>query len=181
MYKIYIRNKNDILLNDNIISKYNDIQMKEMSNKAWSYLFQILKQDFNIEVNQNDIIYNEYNKPYIKDNPIYFNISHSKDIIAIIISDCECGIDIEYIDYQKDVEKLALKIMNNTEIKHFNKVINKHKYFYKIWTKKETYFKIKGTGIDFKDLTEYINLKNIKSYIYINKKDKYYISFCNTK
>ena len=181
MYKIYIINKNDISLDGNIKSKYNDIEMKEVSNKAWSYLFQILKEDFRIDANQNDITYNSFNKPYIKNNPIYFNISHSKDIIAIIISDSECGIDIEYIDYERNVEKIVSKIMNDDEKKQFYNSIDKYKYFYKLWTKKEAYFKTNGTGIDLKILNESINLKKIKSYIYKHKKDKYYISFCNTK
>lgn len=178
MYNIYIRNKNDIIMNNNIVSSiYQNNEMKEISMKAWSYLFQILKEYYNIEVKQEDIVYNKYNKPYLKDNDIYFNISHSKDMIAIIISDKECGIDIEYVDYKKDVDKIKTKIMSDKEIKTFNSRLDKHKYFYKIWTKKEAYFKSRGMGLDFKLLTTDINLKNVKTYIYKYKKEIYFVSF----
>ena len=80
--------------------------MNEISLKAWSLLSKILLEDYNIKLSKEILKYNNFNKPYIKDNPIYFNISHSNKYIAIIICDKECGIDIEYVDYMRDIKKL---------------------------------------------------------------------------
>ena len=79
--------KSDYILK--YISKYTNEKNKEVSSKAWSYLISIFKQQFNIDISNNEILLNEYNKPYIKNLNYFFNISHSKNLVAIIISDKE--------------------------------------------------------------------------------------------
>ena len=105
------------------------------------------------------IIYNEYGKPYIKENKFYFNKSHTKNLCALIIDDKECGIDIEQI--RKYNEKMANKILSNEEIKYINSKNKKDYFFTLIWTLKESYLKALGTGIN-------VPLKNI-SFIKNNK------------
>lgn len=179
MKKVYIENIDNIIVNNDLIDviTYTDGKMKDVSLKAWSFLFKIIYEKYNIKISKAMIYYNEYNKPYLKEKNIFFNISHSKDLIAIIVDDKECGIDIEYIDYNKNIDKLINKVLSQSEIKKYNKRINKHNYFYKLWTKKETYYKKIGTGINYKELSSEMNYDNIKSYIIKNKTDKYYVSF----
>lgn len=117
------------------------------------------KQEIDRLLKDYQIIYNEYGKPYIKENKFYFNKSHTKNLCALIIDDKECGIDIEQI--RKYNEKMANKILSNEEIKYINSKNKKDYFFTLIWTLKESYLKALGTGIN-------VPLKNI-SFIKNNK------------
>lgn len=178
MYHIYIKNYQEInLIANTFISKYNDSKMKEISLKAWSYLYQILINDYNININDINIIYNEYNKPYLLNNNLYFNISHSYNIIAIIISDKECGIDIEYIDESRNIDKVIPKIFSESQLFQYQNTNDKITYFYETWTKKEAYFKMLGTGIKLNELNDEIDLQNVNTKIIQDNKQKYCLSY----
>ncbi|MDO5564514.1 MAG: 4'-phosphopantetheinyl transferase superfamily protein [Eubacteriales bacterium] len=108
---------------------------------------------------------NKYGKPYIRNKKnIFYNISHSKEKVAIIISNVEVGIDIEKIrdiDYDKIIKKIFLK----EEIDFIMSIENKNeklKNFFKIWTKREAYSKCIGVGLSL-PLNKIYN-KNIKLY-----------------
>lgn len=109
----------------------------------------ILKEVLNKEnIFNYEIVYNEYHKPYLKDNSLYFNISHTKDIVVIAVSDKEIGVDIQYLTYKENVLN---RVYNDKEIE----LAKDNKYlFTKIWVMKEAYAKLKGQGISY-------NLKNI--------------------
>ena len=95
-------------------------------------------------VEQNKIIFEhtETGKPYAKDLPVYFNVSHSGDMIACAVSDCEIGIDIEKI--RNINPRSAEKFATEAEKEYISK--NKNGFF-EIWTLKEAYFKCTGTGL----------------------------------
>ena len=80
--------------------------------------------------------YNEYNKPYFKNCPIYFNISHCENMIALIISNKEVGIDIEKIREIKNKEIIAkkLNIKTNSSYKIIKRFSKMEAYFKKIGT-----------------------------------------------
>ncbi len=112
------------------------------------------------------IIYNEYGKPYLKNNAIYFNISHSGIYTALVIADTEVGIDIEKIQMPKNA---LLHVCTEEE----RKLINNAEDFTLMWVKKESYVKYLGIGISY-------GLKNvdtikIKDFI-IKKVGNYYVS-----
>lgn len=178
MKKVFIESIDNIIINDEMLDlvSYSDINMKKTSLKAWSFLNQKLKELYNISIDKENIIYNEKGKPYLKNDNIYFNISHSKDLIAIIIDNKECGIDIEYIDYERKIDKLIPRVLSPIEQLKFNKAVDKYEYFYKIWTIKEAYLKYIGTGISFSTLATEQQYTNIISYICKYKKNKYYVS-----
>lgn len=179
MKKIFIENINNITPNKKLINlvKYSDKRMEDISLKAWTFLNDILYENYGITINDEDIIYNENKKPYFKNNKIFFNISHSKELIAIIIDVKECGIDIEYIDYERSIDKIAKKVLSKKEQKKFKYKFNKHKYFFKMWTKKEAYYKFLGIGINYNQLSEDIKYSNIKSIFLKYNNENYYISF----
>lgn len=180
MYKLYYKNINSIIENKNLesIIKYNDPQMKIISLKGWSFLEDILLKEYNIIFDVNDIYFNEYKKPYLLNQNLFFNISHSKDMIAIVISDMECGVDIEYIDYNRDVDKLKNKVLSKKELNIYIIRKEKIKYFYSIWTKKEAYFKKRGKGIELNMLNKDIPLEGIVTKIINNDNNKYSVSIC---
>ncbi|UYW72026.2 4'-phosphopantetheinyl transferase family protein [Bacillus cereus] len=49
-----------------------------------------------IDISNIKIYYGEYGKPYLKSAPVYFNLSHSKNIVVLGIAKQELGIDVLY-------------------------------------------------------------------------------------
>jgi len=75
---------------------------------------------------------------------LHFNISHTDSYFAMIISDKECGIDIEEsgkIEITKEILDLVLTPKEQTLIKREN--IS----FYTLWTLKEAHLKAIGRGL----------------------------------
>ncbi len=81
-------------------------------------------------------------KPYAKNLPVYFSISHSGDYAVCAIADTEIGIDIEEI---RTVHPRASEKFCTEDEKEFAE--SDENGFFKIWTLKEAYFKCIGTGL----------------------------------
>ena len=115
-----------------------------------------------------DIFYNENRKPYIKNNPIFFNISHSGKYIVCVVSDKEIGVDIQEIVYKN---KVIDRICTVNEKKQ---AINPEN-FTKMWVKKESYVKKLGIGLSY-------GLQNVDTTLIdtfdLYKIENYYISVC---
>lgn len=170
MTKVYIYDKSNKTFNIDTLKEnlhYSTIkernkykQYDDLINSLIGYtlLQKYLKEDFNI-IDYN-IKLNEHNKPYL-DN-IYFNISHSKNLICVVISNLECGIDIEYINYDKDYKDIYMKVLTKEEQDIYTTTANKPKYFTECFTKKEAYLKKLGLGIMLSKLKDiYISVDPI--------------------
>jgi len=96
-----------------------------------------------------DLEYNEYGKPYLAGNPLFFNISHSGEYTACALSDREVGIDIQKNGLKKHAMR---KVCTPEELA----VIKTAEDFTRIWTIKESYAKALGVGLEF-------GLQNINS------------------
>ena len=138
----------------------NKIYIIKLNNKE---LLNKVLEIYNIN---SEIIYNEYGKPYLKNNEIYFNLSNSHDYSVCVVSNSEVGIDIEKITFKSTIID---KICTEDE----KKLIKNSDDFTKIWTKKESFVKYLGIGLSYglKNVDTLI-LKNIKTYKY----EDYYIS-----
>ncbi|MCI2826682.1 4'-phosphopantetheinyl transferase family protein, partial [Staphylococcus lugdunensis] len=101
-----------------------------------------------ISPNDVNILKEKYGKPYIENNNIYFNISHSGKVVYVAFYEHgEVGIDVEELN---DVPNEIIEYCFHEEEKKLMKRAKKREYkrrFYDIWTKKEAYLKKKGTGI----------------------------------
>lgn len=64
------------------------------SKAAWFYLDEVLQNRFGIKLNEEEIKFSAEGKPY--SDVINFNISHSHGLIALVISEETCAVDIEY-------------------------------------------------------------------------------------
>ena len=89
-------------------------------------------------------LYNEYGAPYLENGP-YFSISHCKQGIAVAVSETPIGIDIETIRPLN--EGLVRKTMNDVEQTHIFSSSHPETEFIRLWTQKEAYVKMQGTGI----------------------------------
>lgn len=128
---------------------------------------------------------NDYGKPILLEpNGIDFNISHSENWVVCAVDNNNVGLDIENI---KPIDfKIAERFFSRDE---YISLISqpaqiKLKYFYMIWTLKESFIKAEGRGlsIPLNSFTIRIESKNICA-IMDNKVREYnfYHSFLNNK
>ena len=89
-------------------------------------------------------LYNEHGAPYLAVGP-YFSISHCKQGIVVAVSETPIGIDIEAIRPLN--EGLVQKAMNPQEQVQIAAAANPEQEFIRLWTRKEAYVKMLGTGI----------------------------------
>ncbi|HHX18400.1 MAG TPA: 4'-phosphopantetheinyl transferase superfamily protein [Clostridium sp.] len=104
-----------------------------------------------LKINNDEIIFktNEFGKPYLKDHDeFHFNISHSGKWIVCVVSDKPVGIDVEKI---KDLDiKIADRFFSKEEVEDLYKTKESErlKYFFELWTLKESYIKADGRGFN---------------------------------
>ena len=88
----------------------------------------------------------KYGKAYISNyEDIYFNLSHSRKMVACAISDREVGVDVEYNDPTIDLN-IAKNYFFNTEYENIKKSDNPTDEFFRYWVLKESYMKYTGLG-----------------------------------
>lgn len=91
-----------------------------------------------------DFKYNKFGKPYLKGCK-HFNVSHSKHIMVIAVSDNPIGVDIEAT---KNIsQNLINYVCNKKEAMAIKESKDKNKEFTKLWTKKESLIKLQGSTI----------------------------------
>lgn len=95
-----------------------------------------------------DIIYGEQGKPaFAEGHPLWFNLSHSGDDIALLMSDeGEVGCDIEVIRPRKNWQALANAVFSMTEHDELEREAPEERLaaFWRIWTRKEAIIKQRG-------------------------------------
>lgn len=90
--------------------------------------------------------------PQLKESPIYFNISHSEDYVAIVFSSVEAsGVDIQYHSPSVQIKTVAKRYLCQLEKKHFDNLKNdkKQAWFFRFWVIKEAISKAMGLGLSF--------------------------------
>lgn len=195
--EIYIANYNDLNLEIEYEKYFEFFTLDEknkitryvkLEDKARCVLGLILIKSLAIKnIGDKNIIIskNVWGKPYINSNKSFnFNISHSNNLVAIIISNEEVGIDIEYV---REINlKCFSKVLTEYEMRMIKKSNNQIDKFYEIWTVKECFSKEEGIGLSILDHNFAIDYKH-NSIKYNNKHiefktfhiDKYIISICS--
>ena len=91
-----------------------------------------------------------HGKPYLKGVPLWFNLSHSKDVAYLAVSSfAEVGLDIETIHTRSNYLQLAKRFFHKNEIKVLEEMDTNsgERLFLKLWTIKEALVKESGVGI----------------------------------
>lgn len=92
-----------------------------------------------------------YGKPrFYGDNPLPFGISHSHGIAAAAIADSnigDIGFDIEVVRDIAHADDISKRFFSEKEIADFKCGGKSTAAFFKVWTAKEAYAKLDGTGI----------------------------------
>lgn len=148
-----------------------DIEKKEYKSSA-SFVGRLLLKyallQRGINLDEYNISYNPNGKPYINEIKYYFNISHSCNLVCVVIDENECGIDIEFVDSSRNFNKIVDTYFNNLDKETYNQLndLKKVNFFYNVWVQIETHIKKLGLNI--------LNAKNLDydRYVLINIKDK---------
>ena len=86
-------------------------------------------------------------KPYFRDLPVYFNLSHSGEYVLCAVSTEEIGADIQQ-HCGKDVGKLARRFFPEREWTALERAgEERERLFYRLWARKEAYGKLTGKGV----------------------------------
>lgn len=105
-------------------------------------LFALQEEGYQVE-KLPDFGYTGKEKPYLREFPqIHFNLSHTKNMIAAVISDNEVGVDIEHIREIKEATINRVFTENEKKMAHYRMEGYVH-----IWTIKEACAKLLGTGL----------------------------------
>lgn len=113
----------------------------------------------------------KFGKPYIENNPFYFNVSHSYDYYIIACSQYEMGIDIEkHREFHFDKIREYFTDNENFYIKQYGE-----NAFFDLWCKKESFVKLYGYSIFhfIKNQKKYNGDYNKCLFSKINIDDKY--------
>lgn len=110
-------------------------------------------------------------KPYFRDLPFYFNLSHSGDYVLCVVSAAEIGADIQqhgrreggkgkaeersgvseqnaFRDNSAVFGKLASRFFSERECDALNRAgAEGEKLFFRLWARKEAYGKLTGKGV----------------------------------
>lgn len=96
-----------------------------------------------------EYIYGEKGKPFFKNYPYQFNLSHSGEYIFCVISGQEVGVDIQLRSPLKS-NRVAQRFFSEDEKAELERAETreeKEKLFYRLWTGKEAYGKLTGEGV----------------------------------
>ena len=89
----------------------------------------------------------ENGKPYLNHKNAMFNVSHSGNWVVMAFSSTEVGIDVETI---RPVNyRIAERFFSGSEVEFLNSKNGQEKldYFFDLWTLKESFLKLIGTGL----------------------------------
>ena len=95
------------------------------------------------------ISYDEYGAPQIDVEGKFISVSHSRGVVAVLLSDTQCAVDIEQIE--RDFGKVASRYLSESE----REIAEKYNLFAEMWCAKETLYKYykKGALDLVRDLT----------------------------
>lgn len=105
-------------------------------------------EDFGISYHDSEVLTDSNGKPYFRDIPIHFNLSHSGDRVMCIMGNHPVGCDVERVQPVKD--SLAKKCLSAEEYAVYEAcetAAEQAELFFRYWTCKESYLKCTGIGL----------------------------------
>lgn len=96
----------------------------------------------------NDIYFGEHGKPLL--DGVFFNVSHSGNIVVCALGDYPIGCDIELI--RKTPKSVINRAFHKGEIQVLRSLSpedSEDRGFFRLWTAKESYIKLIGAGLAY--------------------------------
>jgi len=117
-------------------------------------------------------------KPYLVGYPnFHYNITHTRNAIAIGFSDKPIGVDIERIKEAK--LEVAERFFCKSELDYIiSNDKDKDRLFHEIWIKKESYVKWNGKGLSLQLNSFDVTDASISRYLSLFEMNDYIISVC---
>lgn len=123
--------------------------LKRKEEKPDAYVRQLLDygfwDSFSIPYRKEEILKGEYGKPLSTREGIYFNISHGHRIVALACAEVPVGIDVE--SPRRVTENAMKRSCSDREWEWILSSGNQQEDFLRLWTLKESYVKMTGTGL----------------------------------
>lgn len=162
--KIYVADISSLLrtMNEEMVVKLNKIQIvwgHEQRRNYRNLLFQcqhvigrillktLLSECLHRSISDAEFSVTSLGKPYMSTRDIYFSISHDQNLIALCISEYNCGVDIQKIE-KGYLDIASLFTMKEQEYVFNGNLDSRDRRFFDIWTIKEAYAKYVGSGLD---------------------------------
>ncbi len=143
------------------------VQKWSKEDAPWQrILADVLKRDYKIE-EMPEILRDDMGKPYFKDFPLHFNVSHSGEYLAIAVSDSPIGVDIQEPKNIKD--GMYRKVVQPEEAELINE--DRQNDFLRLWTLKESFVKAEGRGLRI----------SLKDYYFKKENGRYFVNYNGQK
>ncbi|MBU2711030.1 4'-phosphopantetheinyl transferase family protein [Zooshikella harenae] len=98
-----------------------------------------------------DITVGGHGKPILKEESLFFNVSHSKNkYMYLLAREVSVGVDIEYINSRKHWQEIARDYFHPDEYSFLSNGLDRSdliRQFYRIWVGKEAVMKFSGLGM----------------------------------
>jgi 4'-phosphopantetheinyl transferase len=154
LYAFIEEDKHNFLINKYLNISGNEFKEKILRYRRWqdaqlSLLGRILlKYGLNTfyDLEDIEIDFTLYSKPFLRKQNIYFNISHAKNLTVCGIAKFPIGIDVEFLDEKINYTDFRSHMTKN-EFEKINNSGNKIQSFFKYWTEKEAVIKAHGKGL----------------------------------
>ena len=158
--------------------------------EAYLLLCRMLREHYGV-CEQPEFVTGEHGKPALlfrteegrkKGNGLTFNMSHCKNGIGCIVSDCgDVGIDVECLERYK--ESLADYCMSEEENSRIKSAADPDALFSELWTRKEALLKCTGEGItdDLKTCLQTARMAGMEMISGVNHTEKYAWAVCVRK
>lgn len=111
----------------------------------------ILSQYLSVSPHSVPILIGDNGKPFLQDNTLYFNLSHTKNLAVLAVTQLHSvGVDIESMDKKHEILSIAERFFHEKEVKALLSCLtfeDQTNCFYQLWTAKEALLKADGKGI----------------------------------
>lgn len=124
------------------IDKANNEVHRQQKYYAWKLLEKAVFEKYGIKMDELSFSLNVDGK--WECDKLYFSLSHTKDTVAVALSEKPCGIDVEYFSPERFGEKLARRILTEKEFLEYSVLDEneRNEYTFRKWTQKESIFKM---------------------------------------
>ena len=125
-------------------------QLQQHFRRCRSALRLVLARYLNRPASDLRFSYGQFGKPELAEHRLQFNLSHSKDQGLIAISSHTVGVDLEFIKPPgSDLPGLIDLVCHEQEKTRLHSLPETDKLaaFYRLWSRKEAYCKMRGAGL----------------------------------
>ena len=97
-----------------------------------------------------EIMYTETGKPVLNNSSLHISISHSAQLLTVILSEKKIGIDVE--NTKRNIDKVAKRFLHKDEFNHISTLTSSQETKTIYWSAKEAIFKCSDTqSIEFNE------------------------------